>query len=233
MQQPDPSTIAMLARIPLLADLASEQLQDLGSRARRRTFQTDEAICHRGDPGDTFYAIASGIVRIVLSAVSGWGQETVLVMLGPGEFFGELSLFDGQPRSATAIAMGPTETVVLERSDFLAFLQEQPQASLAVLAVLSRRLRRTDELIGDTIFLDVRARLCKKLLELADTFGEEVEQGVEIAIPLRRRDLANMVGASREGMKRYLTELEGEGSVQIDKQRITLLRPEELRRNAY
>lgn len=231
MQQSRFDIADVLARIPLFADLAPGELQSLAARARRRAYQAEEVIFYQDDPGESFFAIASGMVRIVLPSVQ--GQEAVLVLLGPGEFFGELSLFDGQPRSASAIAMGPTETIVILRDDFLSFLQEHPRAALTVLAVLSRRLRRTDELIGDAIFLDVPTRIAKKLLELADTFGEEVEQGVEIAIRLRQQDVANMVGASRESVNRFLALMEGRGLIHMEKQRITVLRPEELRRTAY
>ncbi|HLC29407.1 MAG TPA: Crp/Fnr family transcriptional regulator, partial [Dehalococcoidia bacterium] len=230
MQQPTSDVATLLAGIPLFADLAPEELQSLGRRARRQVFQTDETIFYQDDPGQSLYCVTSGIVRIVLSSKE--GREAVLVLLRPGEFFGELSLFDGQPRSASAIAMGPTEVAILRRDDFLSFLQEHPQAALTVLAVLSRRLRRTDDLIGDAVFLDLPVRIAKKLLELAETFGEQVEQGVEIAIRLRHQDLANMVGGNRESVSRYLASLEGQGLIRVEKQRITLLRPQALQRQS-
>lgn len=230
MQQPASDVATLLAGIPLFADLAPDELQSLGRRARRQVFQADETIFYQDDPGQSLYCVASGIVRIVLSSKE--GREAVLVLLRPGEFFGELSLFDGQPRSASAIAMGPTEVAILRRDDFLSFLQEHPQAALTVLAVLSRRLRRTDDLIGDAVFLDLPVRIAKKLLELAETFGEQVEQGVEIAIRLRHQDLANMVGGNRESVSRYLATLEGQGLIRVEKQRITLLRPQALQRQS-
>jgi len=231
MRQPVLDIATLLAGVPLFADLAPEELQSLGRRARRQAFQSDETIFYQGDPGHSLYCIASGIVRIVLPSVE--GREAVLVLLGPGEFFGELSLFDGQPRSASAVSLGPSEAVILRRDDFLSFLQEHPRASLTVLAVLSSRLRRTNELIGDAVFLDLPVRISKKLLELAETFGEQVEQGVEIAIRLRQQDLANMVGGNRESVNRCLTILEGQGLIQVEKQRITLLNPQALRQSAY
>jgi CRP/FNR family cyclic AMP-dependent transcriptional regulator len=135
---------SILAKLPgwgmLFSDLPDRQRDDLAGRLRRRRYARGEAVFIKGDEGNSLYIIESGRVHIKLTSED--GREVVLNSLGPGEFFGDLALFDGEPRSADAVAVEGSHLVLLERRDFLQFLSDFPSAAVTLLAVLSRRLRR-------------------------------------------------------------------------------------------
>jgi CRP/FNR family transcriptional regulator, cyclic AMP receptor protein len=133
-----------LAKLPgwgkLFSELPDRQRDDLAGRFRRRRYARGEAVFIKGDEGNSLYIIESGRVHIKLTSED--GREVVLNSLGPGDFFGDLALFDGEPRSADAVAVEGSHLVLLERRDFLRFLSDYPSAAVTLLAVLSRRLRR-------------------------------------------------------------------------------------------
>jgi CRP/FNR family transcriptional regulator/CRP/FNR family cyclic AMP-dependent transcriptional regulator len=221
----------LLSQVPLFAGLAPDRLGELGQMVRRRTYHRGETIFHKGDPGNGLYVITNGQVKIVLPSEA--GEEAMLAVLNPGDFFGELALFDGLPRSATVTAVQNAEVLLLHRDDFLSFVGRNPEVAVALFEVLSRRLRATDELVEDAIFLDVPGRLAKRLLDLADKHGRRTDQGVEIDLKLTQQDLAAMVGATRESINKHLGWLRDRNIILLDRQRIVLLRPEELRKRIY
>ena len=221
----------MLGQVPLFAELPADRLNELVQMVRRRTYHRGETIFHKGDPGNGLYIIINGQVKIVLPSET--GEEAMLAVLEGGDFFGELALFDGLPRSATVVAVQNAEVLVLHRDDFLGFVGRNPEVAVALFEVLSRRLRATDELIEDAIFLDVPGRLAKRLLDLADKHGHPTEQGVEIDLKLTQQDLAAMVGATRESVNKHLGWMRDHRLIQLDRQRIVLLRPDELRKRIY
>ncbi|MBI2886206.1 MAG: Crp/Fnr family transcriptional regulator [Chloroflexi bacterium] len=226
MQVIRPDYAAYLSQVPLFARLSPREIQVLATRVRHRTYKAGEVIFHKDDPGHTFYIIVDGLVKIYLESEE--GQEAVLIILKSSEFFGELSLLDGAPRSATAAAMEPTETYAIDREEFLGFIREHPEAALSIFAVIAFRLRRADGIIADAAFLDLPSRVAKKLLELANKFGRASDHQIEIDIRLRQQDFAGMVSATRESVNRTLTSLEEEGIIRIERQRITILRPDRL-----
>jgi CRP-like cAMP-binding protein len=223
-----PDLFGTLAEVPLFAGLAEGDLKVLMLRMRMQHYAEGQVVFDKDAPGDTFHLILGGLVKIYLASEQ--GQEAVLMMLRPGEFFGELSLLDGAPRSASAMAMEATVTCTLTRADFLGFIRERPQASVPFLEVLASRLRRADGIIADAAFLDLQARLAKMLLELAERFGRKRPVGVEIDLRLRQQDVADMVSAARESVNRTLAGFVEEGILRIERQRITILDIELLRR---
>ena len=160
-----------LKQVPLFADLADEDIRELMSMAKRRTFRNNEVIFHREDPGQVLYVIKEGKVKICL--ISPDGQEISLVVFGKGECFGEFAILDGLPRSADAVALEKVECYTLQRSDFHNAIMKNPKIAIQIIEVLTRRLRSTDQMVEDLIFLDVYGRVAKKLLELADTHGTQ------------------------------------------------------------
>jgi CRP/FNR family cyclic AMP-dependent transcriptional regulator len=221
----------LLSQVPLFAELATDRIHELAQIVRRRTYHRGETIFHKGDPGNGLYILTGGQVKIVLPSET--GEEAVLAMLEPGEFFGELALFDGQPRSATVVSVQNSEVLVLHRDDFMGFVARNPEVSIALFGVLSRRLRATDELIEDAVFLDVPGRLAKRLLDLGEKHGRQTERGVEIDMKLTQQDLAAMVGATRESVNKHLGWMRDHRLIELDRQRIVLLRPDELRKRIY
>ncbi len=213
--------LELLAEVPLFAGLTPEEMRSLGALLRRRRYATGEVIFHEGDAGTDLYIIENGEVKIVLGSAE--GQEVVLGLLGRGDFFGELALLDGEPRSANAVAREACDLLLLGRQDFLQFLVDEPQVAVTLLAVLSGRLRQTDQIVHDAAFLDVRARLVKVLLNLAQTRGQASARGIVITSRLTQADLANMVGATRESINKWLRFYERQGLVHHYRGRLTLV----------
>ena len=225
------SETVYLKQVPLFAGLADEDIGELMSVAKRRTFRSGEVIFHREDPGQVLYVIKEGKVKI--SLISPDGQEISLVVFGKGECFGEFALLDGLPRSADAVAMEKVECYTLQRSDFHKAIMKNPKIAIQVMEVLSKRLRSTDQMVEDLIFLDVYGRVAKKLLELADTHGTKVENGIRIDVRLTQQELASMVGSSRESVNKVMGYFTDKNFISTDKHKITLHRIADLKRRIY
>lgn len=219
---------AWLAQVPLFADLDAESLHQLAASAHRRGFHAGEVIFHRGDPGQVLYVIRQGKVKISLTSPE--GQEVALAVLGPGECFGELALLDGQPRSADAQAMETVQAYSLQRTDFISAVVHHPHIAIQVMHVLSSRLRQTDDMVQDLLFLDVHGRVAKKLLELTGTHGVRTAEGIRIELRLTQAELAAMVGASRESVNKVMGYLTAKHYISTDRHHITVTRLAELRR---
>ncbi|HEU5438222.1 MAG TPA: Crp/Fnr family transcriptional regulator [Ktedonobacterales bacterium] len=219
-----------LAQVGLFAGLDADGLRQLASALRRRTLSGGDVIFHRDDPGSVLYVIRAGRVKICV--IGPEGQEIVLALLVPGDYFGELALLDGQPRSATAIALEPTELLALQRADFLRAVEQHPRIAVHVIQVLVHRLRQTDEMVEDLLFLDVHGRVAKKLLDLAGSHGVRTPEGIRIEMRLTQGELAAMVGASRESVNKVMGYFADKQLVSTDKHRVTILRLADLRRRA-
>lgn len=198
------TTEELLLRVPFLAALEPSDRSQLAAAARPRSFRKGEVIFYRDDPGESLFLIAGGSVRIYLPSPQ--GTDLTLAVLGPGDFFGDLALLDGRgPRSASAMALRDTETLVVDRADFLNVIRSRPEAAILVLEVIAGRLRVADEMAGDLAFLGVSTRLAKKLLELAAAHGVPRAGGLLLDVRLTQEELANMVGVTRESVNRHLS----------------------------
>jgi CRP-like cAMP-binding protein len=188
-------------------------------------------IFHKDDAGTTLHIVQEGRVRVFL--ISSDGREVTLALLGSGEFFGDQSLLDGNPRSASVVAVEPTRTLTLFRDDFLRLLGTSPQAAVAILQVLCWRLRLASELLGDVAFLDVAGRLAKRLLQLASEFGQPGTRGTTIDLKITQGQLASMLGVTRESVNKQLRAFRKLGIIAINGGRLRIERPEELKRWSY
>ena len=213
---------------PLLANLPADALTRLAGAARRRSYRRGEVIFHQGDPGDSLHFLTEGRVKVVLDAET--GEEAVIAILGPGECFGELALIDGEPRSATVETLEPVQTLSLSRADFMTVIRENPVVAERMLITLAGMVRRTDESMADLVFLDLEGRLVKKLLELADAHGRDVDGAIEIELPMTQEDLAAMIGATRASVNKLLGWYEDRGAIQRRGRRIAIFDRERLRR---
>jgi CRP-like cAMP-binding protein len=155
----------------------------------------------------------------------------VLNLLGPGDFFGELALLDGEPRSADAVAQEPCQLLLLQRDDFMHFLEARPHVAIKLLATVSRRLRHTTQQAEDIIFFDLPARLARVLLELAEADSAEGEW--VIASRPTQAELAEMVGATRESVNKWLGAYEEQGLIRRERNQLIILQPEALRKRIY
>jgi CRP/FNR family cyclic AMP-dependent transcriptional regulator len=228
--EPDKET-SYFKQVSFFADLPEEEIRVLSSATKRRTFRAGEVIFHREDSGQVLYMIKEGKVKICI--ISPDGQEVSLAVLGKGDYFGEFALLDGLPRSTDAVALEKVECYSLQRSDFHNAILKNPKIAILVLEALTKRLRNTDQMVEDLIFLDVYGRVAKKLIELADAHGVKTEDGIRIDVRLTQQELASMVGASRESVNKVLGYFTDKNFITTDKHRITIHRIADLERRIY
>lgn len=222
------SVRTILAQTPLFAGLSRADSDALAALLRSHAYRKGAVVFSEGDPGTTLYLIGEGEVKLTI--LSPDGREVVLALLGPGGFFGELALLDGEARSTTALVRIPSKLFLLERAEFLKFLDGHPGAAASLLAAMSRRLRRTTDLIHDAVFLDGPTRLTKILLHLAEAGTRSGPDGVLSAPRLTQEDLAEMVGGTRESINRWLRILAREGLVRRRRGAVEVSNPEGLRK---
>ena len=170
-------------------------------------------------------AILAG--RVKISTLSADGEEVVLNILGPGQVFGEISLLDGKARTADATAIETSELVALDRGDFLPFLEQHSEIATRLIAVLCERLRWVSDIYDDVVFINVPARLAKKLLILAREFGVETSGGaIKINIQLSQTDFGKMMGKTRESVNKVMREWQDRGLIRVENGYIKLLQPD-------
>ncbi len=204
----------------LFKALGERERHDLAALARARTFAANEPICHAGEPGSSMMGVLVGVVRISLPAPK--GREVILADLPAGEFFGEIALLDGKPRSASATAVTNCELMVLDRRDMLPFLEHNPTACLNLMKLLCARIRRSDERMAEIAFFDLPARLAKALLR----YPAPVRGPQKLA--LSQRELAEMSGATRENVNRCLRDWQRRGILDLKNRWTIILKPEAL-----
>jgi CRP/FNR family cyclic AMP-dependent transcriptional regulator len=185
----------VLDKTDLFGALPPELLEQLRNRAALVKFRRGDLVFAKGEPASQLFVVLSG--RIAITARSSDDRESVISVLGPGALFGEMPLFDGGGRSATARALTSVHAIAIHFDDVRAVLEQRPELLWTVVEILARRLRVTDEALADAVFLDVTGRTAKRLLELAD--GED-----EFRMPLTQEELAGMVGASRERVNKAI-----------------------------
>lgn len=221
----------LLARIPLFKSLDSRDLEDLARLLREQKVKKGDVLFRKKSEGNALYFIREGAIKIVLP--SRMGDERIVTIFSAGDFFGEMSLLDGMPRSADAVAVKSSKVLILNRSDFLRFLKKNDSAMEKILSTLSIRLRKTDELLEDTTFLNIPARFAKKLLEIGETFGQRDGEALTINLKLSQQELADMVGATRESINKELRVLREKGLVTTTDKDIHIHDVERLRRRIH
>jgi CRP-like cAMP-binding protein len=213
----------LLAKLPLFAGLAPRELDALAAVTRTRSLAAREELFHKGDAGDQVYGVAEGALKVVTTSEQ--GDDVVLNLLGPGEVIGEVAVFCGAERTATVVAITPCELLVVDRRDLLALLRSHPDAALALLAVLARRVRNLSELVEDTLFLNLPVRLAKKLVAYAATHGRRTPEGVRIELKLSQEEWGDFVGATRESINKQMRQWTDQGLIRVDQGYVVLLRP--------
>jgi len=212
--------IEILKQSPLFNSLENADLESLVSSMRVQSLKQGQTLFHKGDEGTALYIVKRGAIKIVLP--SKIGDEIIVTIFTVNDFFGEMALLDGEPRSANAVAIEPTEVFVLNRNNFLSFLKSNINAIRSILSSLSKRLRLTDEFLEDTCFLSISARLAKKLVELAESHGKKEENIVNIDLNLTQKELGDMIGATRESINKELKMLRDRGLISTDGNRIKI-----------
>ena len=220
-----------LRQVPLFHSLRPDDIELLSSSIRIQSLKKGDVLFRKGSEGTVLYIIKTGRVKIVLPSRT--GDEVILAIFSETDFFGEMSLLDGIARSADAVALEACELLVLSRSDFLTFLMKNKSAIQAILASLSMRLRKTDDHLEDTCFLNISARFAKKLIELAETYNPEDDNSLLIDLDLTQSDLASMIGATRESVNKELRLLREKGLITTMGNRIRITNVERLKRRIH
>jgi CRP/FNR family cyclic AMP-dependent transcriptional regulator len=192
-------------KFALFEELDERELASVAAVAKPRRYAKDDVVFHADEGGDVFCLIKEGQVKITM--ISPEGKEIILAMIGPGEFFGEMSLLDDEPRSATVIAMEPLELVTIWRADFLTILADNFSITKKLLATLSRRLRTASNRIESLATMDVYGRLARFFLDLAREHGKPLDNGYVSVTRPTHQAIANMIGTSRETVSRLIHDL--------------------------
>jgi CRP/FNR family cyclic AMP-dependent transcriptional regulator len=210
----------LLKHVSIFADLDDASLAHLDRLAVEKVYPRDAVVFGHDDPGDALFVVCTGRVKVVLYGKS--GREIILTVFKPGDFFGEMSLLDNQPRSANVIAMQESTLLVLERRAFAEHLERHPRTALNILAEMSRRLRHADSIIGNLALLDVYGRMARFLRELARTEGVLVDGAIVVRQRPTQQEIASMIGTSRETVSRALSEFQRRGVLEASGRRVTL-----------
>jgi CRP/FNR family transcriptional regulator, cyclic AMP receptor protein len=214
----------------LFAGLDEVELESIARQMRSRRFRNGETIFHQDDPGDALHVVVAGAVKIVLPSAED-GEPAIMATLRPGDFFGALALLDGAPRSATAVALGKTETLVLRREAFLELVDSDRTLRVALLSSLSHEIRSITAHVQDLHFLDLPGRLAKRILREAEGREPEPDGSVQLAWPYTQSELAGMIGGSRQSVNRLLSDLVDEGLVEVRRDALVIPDPAALERS--
>ena len=201
--------ISLLESVPIFSDLSKSDLTKISDRMTHRKFTKNQMILLEDDLGQTFFVIAIGSVKI--TRLSDDGREVILAMLGEADFFGEMSLLDGDGRSANVVALEASEVLTLARNEFLDILEKYPKISISLLEELTNRLRKSDQQIESLSLSDVEQRIGITLIRLAEELGTIKQGSVKIKNLPFQQDIANMAGTSRETVSRTFKLLEEKG----------------------
>ena len=220
----------VLGRAPLFQALDEEGQQALRAGVIEVGLPRGDRLFDEGDAGDRLYVILEGKIKLTRAAAD--GRENLLSVLGPGEMFGELSLFDPRPRTASAVAVTDARLAALAHESLRSWLTGRPDVAMHLLQALAQRLRRTNDVMADLVFTDVPGRVAKALLDLADRFGELQPEGLQVHHDLTQEELAQLVGASRETVNKALADFAARGWLQLSAKSVLILDADRLAKRA-
>jgi CRP/FNR family transcriptional regulator, cyclic AMP receptor protein len=220
----------VLSRSPLFRALDEADARALRSRVTKVEIGRGDRLFSEGDAGNKLYVILDGKIKLTRAASD--GRENLLSVHGPGEMFGELSLFDPSPRTASATAVTDLQLAALAHADLRYWLTRRPEVSMHLLRALAQRLRRLNDVKADLVFTDVPGRVAKALLDLAERFGVPQQDGVQVNHDLTQEELAQLVGASRETVNKALADFVARGWLQLSAKSVLLVDPDRLRKRA-
>jgi CRP-like cAMP-binding protein len=193
------SKLAVLRKHPIFCDLDAEAFDQLCRYAKHTTLKRGAAIFSKGDPGNSMIAVITGTVKISVSSAE--GRSAILNLIGPGEIFGEMSVLDGQARSADATANTSCELFVIDRREFLPFVRSQPALAMKFIELLCTRLRWTSDQVEQVILQNLPGRLASALIRLTEKHKLS-PAGRTIAVT--QQEISEMVGMTRESINKQL-----------------------------
>ena len=213
---------------PLLAVLDEDERRRVLGLARRRRFSKGEPLFHEGDPGDTMHLIAKG--RVALRVTTPLGDTATLLVLGPGDHFGEMALISPAPRNASAVALEPVETLSFHRDQLDELRGAHPGIDRFLMEGLITEVRRLSHALLEALYVPVDKRVLRRLGDLVALYGDG--RSGTVTIPLTQEDVAEMAGTTRPTANKVLKAAEGAGALRIARGRIDVLDADELARRA-
>lgn len=210
-----------LASQPIFQKLNPTELQAVGAKVFDRNYRKGMIIFLEGEPGDNFYIVYSGKVKIIVTSED--GQEKILQIAQQGDIIGEVAAFDSGPYPVTAEVLEDSTIGMVPVTEMLKLVREYPAISLNLLKVMSKKLRQLQRQVKNLALKDAYGRLASRLFKLARDHGSTSPQGITINVALTHQDLANFIGTSRETVSRILREFEKAKVISIRKQFITIL----------
>lgn len=219
-------TIEMLQGMPLFAGLSKRELQTIAQITKQRRYDRYQVIIKAGDRGTALFLLTSGVVRVTVGG--SLGKELILGVLYPQDFFGEMALLDGLPRSATVTTLEESEVLVISQKDFLECIRKVPQVAAKMIVTLSLRLRQTDQKVGNLAFLKAPRRVARTLLDLAQGQGQRAPEGITLNLRFTRQELAELAGVTRETLTRLLMKFQEHGILTIERRKLFIPDPKKL-----
>ncbi|MFI6964884.1 Crp/Fnr family transcriptional regulator [Streptomyces sp. NPDC050149] len=214
-------------RVPFLARLEREDREALLALGRELSFAPRAPLLQQYEPSSHVLLILHGWTKVIAASENGY--EALLALRGPGDIVGESAALTGRPRSATVTALAPVRAVAIVHDRFREFVSHSPAVSLKLLGLTSDRTRAADRRRLEFASMSVRERLAVLLLDLVRSHGRRTDEGIEIAVPLSKQELAGAVGASREMVQRLLKDLRARGIVVTGRKALVVVRPGALR----
>jgi CRP-like cAMP-binding protein len=220
-----------LAADTFLGRLTQPERESLERIGVVRSFPRGSALMFQSEPDDRVMALLSG--RVKVTRIDSDGQELMLSIRDPGDLLGELAFIDGDPRVATVTALEPVSAVVIPAGTFREHLETTPRVAVVLLEIVARRFRNATVQRAQLGALDTLGRLCARILELCERYGEAAEDGtIAVSSPISREDMAAWTGASRAGVADAFRRLRELGWVQTDRRTLTVLDEPALRSRA-
>ncbi|MFQ5561754.1 MAG: Crp/Fnr family transcriptional regulator [Nitrospinota bacterium] len=213
--------IATLRKTSIFSTLDDSYLPEIADIATEKKYRKNSVIFQKGDEGRSLFILKAGTAKIFLTDSD--GKEIILRMIHENEFFGEMSLLDGNFRSATVSTIEPCIALVILRKDFVKFLEKHPDTVFEIVAALSRRLRSSDDKISNLVFLNSYGKVASVLLDLANTIGSTEGTSQVLNLPISRQELASMAGITRETFVRILNEFQSRGCIRVEGKKIFIL----------
>jgi CRP-like cAMP-binding protein len=213
-------------KAPLFTALDDASATSLRASMTAVKLSRGQVLFKEGDEGDRLFVVVDG--KLKLGTTSNDGRENLLSILGPGDMFGELSLFDPGPRTATATAVVDSKLLALAHDQVIGWVKEHPQVSLQLLGRLAQRLRKANDVLSDLVFADVPGRVAKAIIELGARFGTEKDDGLHVNHELTQEELAQLVGASRETVNKALADFATRGWIRLEPRAVIVLNHERL-----
>ena len=209
-----------LKAVPFFTQLSDRELDVVRAVASEKSYPKTAVVLTEGEMGDSLYMIQAGKVKVFIGDEE--GREIILKILSPGAFFGEMSMIDKQPRSASVTTIDASTFLVLTHAAFEKCVEQAPRIAAMVMQILAQRVREADRKIGTLALMDVYGRVASTLLELSVYSNGKLMVGEKLS----QQDLANMVGASREMVNRILKDLSDRGFISIESKSITIINRE-------